>query len=113
VVPVITMCSPCACWVFTPLSPVPIARSIKALEGRAANAADVYIFWLSIVASLQNLFLYNGDIDKDLAGKVTTIMNRWYKEFIDDSPSDIYFTTFFLNPHKSQLSAINCANLTE
>ena len=85
----------------------PIARSIKALEGRAANAADVYIFWLSIAASLRNLFLHNGDIDEDLAGKVTAIVNRRYKEFINDSPSDIYFTAFFLDPRKSRLSAIN------
>ena len=84
----------------------PIAHSIKALEGRAANAADVYIFWLSIAASLRNLFLHDGDINKDLAGKVTAIVNRRYKEFID-------FTAFFLNPRKSRLSAINCANLTE
>lgn len=91
----------------------PIARSIKALEGRAANAADVYIFWLSIAASLRNLFLHDGDIGEDLAGKVTAIVNRRYKEFIDNSPSDIYFTTFFLDPRKSRLSAINYANLTE
>ena len=80
---------------------VPIARSIKALEGQAANAADVYIFWLAIAASLWNLFQHDRDIDKGLAEKVTTIVNKWYKEFIDNSPTDIYFTAFFLNPHKS------------
>lgn len=46
----------------------PIARSIKALEGRAANAADVYIFWLAIAASLQKLFSRDGDIDGDSCG---------------------------------------------
>lgn len=80
----------------------PIARSIKALEGRAANAADVYIFWLAITASLRELFLHDEDIDKELAGKVTAIVNRRYKEFIDDSPTDIYFTAFFLDPRESR-----------
>jgi len=88
----------------------PIARSIKALEGRAANAADVYVFWLAIAASLQNLFSRDGDIDAELAGKVTAIVNRRYKEFIDDSPTDIYFTAFFLDPRKSQHAMRNYAN---
>lgn len=79
----------------------PIAHSIKALEGRATNAADVYIFWLAIAASLRNLFTRDDEIDMELAEKVTAIVNRRYKEFIDGSPTDIYFTAFFLDPRKS------------
>ena len=89
----------------------PIARSIKALEGRAANAADVYIFWLAIAASLRKLFSQDGDIDKELACKVTVIVNRRYKEFIDNSPTDIYFTAFFLDPRKSQPTMRDNANV--
>ena len=89
----------------------PIARSIKALEGRAANAADVYIFWLAIAASLRNLFTRDDEIDKVLAGKVTAIVNRRYKEFINDSPTDIYFAAFFLDPRKSLCAARNCTNV--
>lgn len=84
----------------------PIARSIKALEGRAASAADVYIFWLAIAASLRNLFTCDEDIDKELARKVTAIVNRRYKEFINDSPTDIYFTAFFLDPRMSLCSTM-------
>ena len=80
----------------------PIARSIKALEGRAANAADVYIFWLAIAASLWKLFLEDEDIDEELAHQVTAIVNRRYKEFINHSPTDIYFAAFFLDPRKCQ-----------
>ena len=75
----------------------PITHTIKALEGRAINAADVYIFWLAIAASLQSLFTHDSDINKDLAEKITTIINRQYKEFIDDSPMDVYSTAFFLD----------------
>jgi hypothetical protein len=89
----------------------PIARSIKALEGRAANAADVYIFWIAIAASLQKLFLEDEDIDGELAHQVTAIVNRRYKEFIDNSPTDIYFTAFFLDPRKPQHSTRNKANI--
>ena len=70
----------------------PIARSIKALEGRVTNAADVYIFWLAIAASLRKLFLRDQDINKELAQKVTAIVNRRYKEFIDKSPTDMLRT---------------------
>ena len=88
----------------------PIARSIKALEGRAANAADVYIFWLAIAASLRKLFMQDKDIDAGVARNVTVIVNRRYKEFIDNSPTDIYFTAFFLDPRKSQYITRNKAN---
>ena len=79
----------------------PIARSIKALEARAANAADVFIFWLGIAASLCNLFSKLSQvtgITTELAGKVTRVVNRRYKEFIDNSPTDVYFAAFFLDP---------------
>lgn len=79
----------------------PIARSIKALEGRDANAADVYIFWLAIAALLRKLFSQDEDIDEAVTHRVTAIVNRRYKEFIDNSPTDIYFTAFFLDPRKS------------
>ena len=88
----------------------PIAHSIKALEGRAANAADVYIFWLAIAASLRNIFTRDDEIDTELAKKVTAIVNRRYKEFIDGSPTDIYFTAFFLDPRESCHVVRNYAN---
>lgn len=91
----------------------PIARSIKALEGRAANAADIYIFWLAIASSLRSLFARDGDIGEETAENVTAIINRRYKEFIDDSPTDIYFTAFFLDPRKSQHTMWNCTNLAD
>jgi len=79
----------------------PIARSIKALESRAANAADVFVFWLGIAASLRSLFSepsHITGITSELAGKVTRVVNRRYKEFIDNSPTDVYFAAFFLDP---------------
>ncbi len=82
----------------------PIARSIECLEATDTNVADVYLFWLAIAATMRDLFDRSdrGECDTSipnaLAMKVTAIINRRYKEFIDESPSDIYFSGFFLDP---------------
>jgi hypothetical protein len=84
----------------------PIARSLWSLESPQANAADVFIFWLAIAASLKELFSKGSEetgIQPRLAKKVTAIINRRYKEFINESSGsggdrDIYFTAFFLHP---------------
>ena len=79
----------------------PITWSIKALESQVTYAADVFIFWLGIAASLCDLFSKSSQvtgITSELAGKVTRIVNRRYKEFIDNSPTDVYFAAFFLDP---------------
>lgn len=79
----------------------PLARSLWSLESSQANAADVYIFWLAIAATLNALFAKNHNatgIEPALAKKVTAVINRRYRSFIDESPSDIYFSAFFLDP---------------
>lgn len=79
----------------------PLARSLWSLESSSANAADVFIFWLAIAASLRKFFglgISKTGISDLLARKVTTIINRRYKAMIDESPTDIYFTAFFLDP---------------
>lgn len=90
----------------------PFARSIKALEATDSNAADVFIFWLAIAASLRKLF----DEDEAVtaiapgcAASVTEIVNRRYKQFVDRSPTDIYFTAFFLHPSESHLFHHHCS----
>ena len=79
----------------------PLARSLWSLESLQANAADVYIFWIAIIVTLKDLFSQNKKetfIGKVLARKVMAIINTRYKAFIDNSPTDIYFTAFFLDP---------------
>jgi len=70
------------------------------------NAADVFVFWLAITSTLKDLFSKSErvtGITKTLKRKATAIINQRYKAFIDQSPSDIYFTAFFLDPRKSCL----------
>jgi hypothetical protein len=79
----------------------PLARSLWSLEASQANAADVFIFWLAIASNLKDIFSKSSDttgISQTLARQVTAIINRRYKAMIDESPSDIYFTAFFLDP---------------
>ncbi|KAF8484534.1 ribonuclease H-like domain-containing protein [Russula ochroleuca] len=79
----------------------PLAHSLWSLEASRANAADVFIFWLAIASNLKDIFSKSSDttsISQTLARQVTAIINRRYKAMIDESPSDIYFTAFFLDP---------------
>jgi len=78
----------------------PLARSIWSLEAAEANAADVFIFWLAIAATLKELFSSDSGIPESLSQKIIAIINRRYKEFIEESPTDIYFVAFFLDPRK-------------
>ena len=82
----------------------PIGRAIKSLEATDTTAGDVYIFWLAIASTLRDLFARpesHTGITRELAQKVTGIVNRRYKEVIDESPTDVYFSSCFLNPSAS------------
>ncbi|KAI0755573.1 ribonuclease H-like domain-containing protein [Fomes fomentarius] len=79
----------------------PFGRAIKSLEATDTTAGDVYIFWLAIAATLHDLFALAEEhtgITRELAQKVTSIVNRRYKEVIDESPTDVYFSSCYLNP---------------
>ncbi|KAJ3793831.1 ribonuclease H-like domain-containing protein [Lentinula aff. detonsa] len=81
----------------------PIARSLWSLESTVANAADVYVFWLAVAATLKNLFLDKQTVSRlglaqDQIRDIIRIVNKRYKDFIDDSPTDIYFSAFYLDP---------------
>ncbi|KAH9858440.1 ribonuclease H-like domain-containing protein [Lenzites betulinus] len=88
----------------------PIARAIKSLEATDATAADVFVFWLGIASTLRDLFARPEEetgISSELAQKITGIVNKRYKEIIDQAPTDVYFTTFFLHPSEFSLLTIN------
>ncbi|KAK0431439.1 ribonuclease H-like domain-containing protein [Armillaria borealis] len=78
----------------------PLACSLWALEAAQTNAADVYMFWLAIAAELRDIFSCPEDtgIEQELAKKIIHIFLRRYKEFIDESPDDIYFIAAYLDP---------------
>jgi hypothetical protein len=76
----------------------PLIRSLWSLEAAHANAADVFVFWLAIAATLKDLFSKGEDqtgIPASLANEVTEIYNKRYAEFFQN---DIYFVAFVLDP---------------
>jgi hypothetical protein len=78
----------------------PIIRSLWSLEAAHANAADVFIFWLAISATLNHLFSQGTDktgITITLANGVTAVFNKRYKEFFSN---EVYFTAFALDPRE-------------
>ncbi|THV03439.1 hypothetical protein K435DRAFT_914113, partial [Dendrothele bispora CBS 962.96] len=81
----------------------PFARSLWSLESTLANAADVYVFWLAIASTLKDIFASPDmktrfSIGEDLIHSVIRVVNKRYKDFIDDSPTDIYFSAFYMDP---------------
>ncbi|CDO73140.1 hypothetical protein BN946_scf185007.g195 [Trametes cinnabarina] len=94
-------------WYTTILAP--ITRSIKSLKTTDTTAADVYIFWLGIASTLRKLFAWpqeQSGIPSDLTKKIIRIINKRYKAIIDESPTDVYFVTFFLDPDYSRANIL-------
>jgi hypothetical protein len=77
----------------------PFIRALWSLEAAHANASDVFIFWLAIAATLDDMFSKADELDipMSLSDLVTEIFNKRYEEFFEN---DIYFTTFALDPRK-------------
>ncbi|KAJ3859091.1 ribonuclease H-like domain-containing protein [Lentinula novae-zelandiae] len=98
----------------------PIARLLWSLESTVANAADVYVFWLAIAATLKNLFSDEQAVSKlgltsECIQDIIRIVNKRYKDFIDDSPTDIYFSAFYLDPrfaHSNILKTLTTGSTT-
>jgi len=76
----------------------PIIRSLWSLEAAHANASDVFVFWLTIAATLKDLFskgCEKSGIQDTLAYEITAIFNKRYKEFFTN---EVYFVAFMLDP---------------
>ncbi|KAG2086372.1 ribonuclease H-like domain-containing protein [Suillus cothurnatus] len=78
----------------------PIIHALWSLEAAHANASDVFIFWLAIIATLNDLFSKGPNVTGvpvSLACEVTAIINKRYHEFFTN---EVYFVAFTLDPHK-------------
>ncbi|KAG1760356.1 hypothetical protein EDD22DRAFT_781244 [Suillus occidentalis] len=76
----------------------PFIRSLWSLEASHANASDVFVFWLAIAATLEELFAKGEEqtgIPVSLARRITAIFNSRWKEFFSN---DVYFVAFALDP---------------
>lgn len=81
----------------------PLARSLWALEAGKINPGHVFLFWLAMGAELKELFsrnIHETEIESDLAQKITRIFNSRFKQYIEETPDDPYFTVFYLDPRE-------------
>lgn len=91
----------------------PLARSLWSLESIHSNASDVFVHWLAIAAQLKDIFSKDSvaelSIPDTVVKSITQIFNARWQAFIDESPSDIYFMAFYLDPRKlSEFNDIIC-----
>jgi hypothetical protein len=80
----------------------PIAKSIKCLEASHSTVADVYMFWLAIMASLEDLIKNDKlDLPLEVIKQIWRLWNWRFDKMINAAPSDIFVTGFFLVPRAS------------
>lgn len=78
----------------------PLARAVQCLESLQSNPADVYLFWLAIMATHRDLFSKNEadlGLPDDVVTEIRSIMNFRYTQMIDNPSHHVYLTTFFLD----------------
>ncbi|KII84265.1 hypothetical protein PLICRDRAFT_358654 [Plicaturopsis crispa FD-325 SS-3] len=77
----------------------PIAKSIKCLESSHSTVADVYLFWLAIMASIESLIVEDKlDLPNPVIEHIRRLCNYRFDKMINQAPSDIFITGFFLVP---------------
>ncbi|TFY73650.1 hypothetical protein EWM64_g10362 [Hericium alpestre] len=80
----------------------PIAKATKCLEAVETTVCDVYLYWLAVMATFQDMFSSDNDnslsLPYDLISKIRSLVNARYQEMIDGPGKEIYLTGFFLNP---------------
>lgn len=77
----------------------PPAKATKCLEAAFTMAADVFEFWLAIQAAFKDVTKKNHiAIPGDVLEKIQHLCNYRFNQIINEAPSNIWVTTFFLVP---------------
>ncbi|KAG1787329.1 uncharacterized protein HD556DRAFT_1409571 [Suillus plorans] len=77
----------------------PPAKAIKCMESSFANAADVYEFWLAVQAAFEEVSKKNTvKLPVAVLEKIRRLCNYRFNQTINEAPSDIFVTAFFLVP---------------
>lgn len=84
----------------------PFAKTIASLESSQANPADVYLFWLAILANLKRV-LDSGDtgFSAGEAGQIRAVANEPFRELLQEGPTDCYISVFYLDPRVFTLTS--------
>ncbi|KDQ13862.1 hypothetical protein BOTBODRAFT_95505, partial [Botryobasidium botryosum FD-172 SS1] len=81
----------------------PLARAVKCLESTMSTPADVYLFWLAVMATYEELFQNNDEVDglqlpPSVLEEIRGIINARYRQMIEDPEKVVYVSTLFLDP---------------
>ncbi|KAF8060837.1 ribonuclease H-like domain-containing protein [Lyophyllum atratum] len=74
-----------------------IARAIQCLEASSTNAADVYLYWLAVVAQIKQA-LSTCCLPDDVCAEIRGIMIRRWRQFFVTGPTNVHLLAFYLNP---------------
>ena len=81
---------------------MPFAQAIQCMEAKDTNTADVYMYWLAVVAHFHDLIKKDSDKSKyttEFKEHVCQIENYQFSELIESKhTSNIYLTAFILDP---------------
>lgn len=80
----------------------PFARSIKCLESGHSTVADVYLFWLAVLARFQELFQHNTTfqgigLPDNVIEDIRSIVNGRHAEMFQGKQGPVYLAAFFLD----------------
>lgn len=82
----------------------PFAKALLCLESAHSTVSDVYVMWLSVMATLEELLKKNSaGLDSETIGDIKAIANHRFNQMCKDGPTDVYLTGFFLDPRKRNL----------
>jgi hypothetical protein len=81
---------------------MPFARAIQCLEAKDTTPADVYLYWLAVVAQLNDLIRKDDNAAPKSKYATTVkelIANHRFTQLIEnEQSSNVYFTAFVLDP---------------
>jgi hypothetical protein len=77
-----------------------LAKAIECLEATASNPADVYLLWLAVTAQIAEALTTAG-LPDSVCAEIRGIINRRWRQFFIDGPTNVHLSAFYLNPGES------------
>ncbi len=79
----------------------PIAQAVKCLEASQATAADVFLYWLAVLSSFEQIMKENDElsglgIPKGVLSEIQGILNFCYQEMLEGAGKGVYMAMLFL-----------------
>ncbi|RXW11937.1 hypothetical protein EST38_g13918 [Candolleomyces aberdarensis] len=75
----------------------PLARAIECLEAASTNPADVFLYWIAVTAKVKDV-LSTCRIPNEVCQQVRKIVNRRWKEFFVERPTNVHLCALYRHP---------------